>query len=54
MISRDKAFAEGFRLAWRYCYLTALVAIGSLLAITALGRWWEQIEIANAVQRAMQ
>jgi len=53
-MTRDEAFAQGFRLAWRYCYLTTLVTIGSLLALTALGRFWEQVEIANAVQRAAQ
>ncbi len=54
MISRDEAFAKGCRLAWRYCYLTVLVGIGSFLSAAALGRFWEQIEIANAVQRAAQ
>lgn len=54
MISHDQGVAWGVRLAWRYCYLTTLVAIGSLMALGAIGSYWEQVEIANAVQRAMQ
>lgn len=54
MISRDEAFAQGFRLAWHYCWISMSVAVGSLLAIGAINSWWEQIEIANAVQRVVQ
>ncbi len=53
-MTRDEAFAQGFRLAWRWCPVTALVAIGSFMAMAAIGYWWEQIEIANAIQRAVQ
>jgi hypothetical protein len=54
MISRDEAFAQGFRLAWRWCPIAAAVAVGSFLAIAALGYFWEQVEIANAIQRTAQ
>jgi hypothetical protein len=53
-MGHDDGIAWGFRLAWRYCWLSAAVAVGSLLAIGAINSWWEQIEIANAVQRAVQ
>lgn len=54
MISRDEAFAQGFRLAWRWCPVSVAVVIGSFMAIAAIGYFWEQVEIANAVQRVVQ
>jgi len=54
MISRDEAFAQGFRLAWRNIHLIILAFVLGFACVSALGSFWEQIEIANAIQRAMQ
>jgi hypothetical protein len=53
MISRDDAIAHGFRLAWRWVPISALVVVLGFIAIAALGYWWEQIEAANAFRRIM-
>ena len=54
MISRDEAFAQGFRLAWRNIHLIILAFVLGFGCASALGSLWEQIEIANVVQRAVQ
>jgi hypothetical protein len=53
-MTRDDAIAYGFRLAWRWVPVAAAVAIGSFIAIAALGGYfWEQVEAANAFRRIM-
>jgi hypothetical protein len=54
MISRDESFAEGCRLGWRHFWIGLITLVLGLGAICVLCSLWEQIEIANAVQRAMQ
>ena len=44
MISRDEAFAQGFRLAWRNVPLTMIVIVLSFLAASAIGFCWELLE----------
>jgi hypothetical protein len=51
--TRDDAFTQGFRLAWRWVPVAAAVVVGSFIAIAALGYFWEQIEAANAFRRIM-
>lgn len=48
----DQGFAQGFRLAWRNIWLIALVFVLAFAAMSAIGCFAEQVEIANAVQRA--
>ena len=54
MISRDEAFAQSFRLAWRHFWIGLITFVLGFGAICALCSLWEKIEIANAVQRAVQ
>ena len=44
MISRDEAFAQGFRLAWRNVPLAMLVVVLGFLAASAIGFCWELLE----------
>ena len=44
MISRDEAFAKGFRLAWRNIWLIALVFVLSFICMSAIGAFWEELE----------
>ena len=53
-MTRDDATAYGFRLAWRWIPVSTAVAVGSFLAIAALGYWLEQIEAANAFRRIVE
>ncbi len=47
-------FSEGLRLAWSCVPIGVLTIVMGFAVICALGYFAEQIEIANAVQRAMQ
>jgi hypothetical protein len=51
-MTRDDAFAHGFRLAWRWVPVATAVVVG-FLAAGALGYFWEQIEATNAFRRIM-
>jgi hypothetical protein len=53
-MTRDAAFAQGCRLAWRCVPITVLVAVLSFLALGAAGNFAERIEIANSIQRIAQ
>jgi LPS O-antigen subunit length determinant protein (WzzB/FepE family) len=53
-MTRDEAFAQGFRLAWRNIWLIALTFVLAFAAMSAIGYFAEQIEIADAIQRAAQ
>jgi hypothetical protein len=53
-MTRDQAFAESFRLAWRSIPIGVLTIVMGFAVICLLGAWFEQIEAANAVQRACQ
>lgn len=51
MISRDEAFAQAWKWGWRNIWIMALIFVLGFAAISALGSYWERVEIANAVQR---
>lgn len=53
-MTRDEAFAQGWRLAWRNIWIIALTFVLGFACICALGYFAEQVEIANAIQRATQ
>ena len=54
MISRDEAFAQGFRCVWRNVHLIALVFVLGFVCACAAGYWLEQVETANAFHGAAQ
>jgi len=47
MISRDEAFAQGFRLAWRHFWIGLITLVLGLGAICALCYFWELAEMAG-------
>lgn len=43
-MTRDEAFAHGFRLAWRNIWLIALTFVLAFACASALGCFWELLE----------
>ena len=46
-MTRDQAFAEGWRLGWRGAVIGAVTILLGAAAICALGAWLEMVEQAH-------